>query len=277
MLSGHTRLAAVIGHPVRHSLSPAIHNAAFDELGLDWVYLAFDVESGRAEGALGAMRDLGIDGLSVTMPHKTDVARAVDECSPSATALDAVNCVQRVGRKLVGHNTDGDGFVAALRADGIDPDGQTCGVVGAGGAGRAVIDGLARAGATEIVVVNRNADRASEAAQLGGGVGRVGALAELADLDLLVHATSVGMGEPDVAHDMVDHVGSGQVVADLVYNPRQTALLTRSERSGARTVDGLGMLVHQAGLAFTLWTGEVAPIAKMMDAVVKSVDPSTDG
>ncbi|MFN0091368.1 MAG: shikimate dehydrogenase family protein, partial [Acidimicrobiales bacterium] len=138
-LSGATRLAGVIGRPVRHSLSPAIHNAAFAALGLDWVYLAFEVGEGRADDALSAMAALGLGGLSVTMPHKTAVARSLRRLTPQAAALDAVNCVAWEGGELVGHNTDGGGLVDSLRADaGFDPAGARCALFGAGGAARAV-------------------------------------------------------------------------------------------------------------------------------------------
>ena len=139
MISGRTRVAAVIGDPVRHSLSPAIHNAAFRALDLDWVYLALHVRAGDAAAAVTGMRALGIDGMNVTMPHKSDVAAAVDRLSPTAEALGAVNTVHRVGNDLVGESTDGDGFVNALRLDeGVDPAGRRFLVVGAGGAARAV-------------------------------------------------------------------------------------------------------------------------------------------
>jgi shikimate dehydrogenase len=268
-ISGSTRLAAVIGDPARHSLSPALHNAAFDELGLDWVYLAFDVERGRAGEALEAMRTLGIDGLSVTMPHKTDVARAVDELAPTAASLDAVNCVVRDGRRLVGHNTDGDGFVRGLRHDAsLDPSGVRCAVLGAGGAARAVVRALAVAGAADVVVVNRSADTAERAAGHAGAVGRVGDATDVAKAELVVNATPVGMHGPaegrlpcpaDVLHD-------GQVVVDLVYDPLETALMVEARRRGARAHNGVSMLVFQAAEAFERWTGRDAPVAAMLTA-----------
>src|SRR3954469_6165198 len=152
-----TRLAGVIGSPIRHSRSPAIFNAAFAAAGLDWAYLAFEVAGGGAGGALDAVRALGIEGLSVTMPHKSDVAGLVDERSPQAEQLGAVHCVVRRGDRLIGHNTDGAGFVASLRADaGFDPAERSCVVLGAGGAARAVVLALAEAGASSVVVVNRS-------------------------------------------------------------------------------------------------------------------------
>lgn len=267
MLSGQTRLAAVIGHPVRHSLSPAIHNAAFSARGIDWAFLAFEVASGEAAAALAAMRTLGLGGLSVTMPHKDDAARAVDRRSPEAEALGAVNCVvpERDG-SLVGENTDGPGFLDALRADlGVTPDGRRCVVVGAGGAARAVVRALAVAGAAEVVVVNRTPGRADAAVALAGAVGRTGPRSAAATAELVVNATPVGM---DGRSNPLDGVGfgAGQVVVDLIYHPADTPLLADARAAGATTANGLGMLVHQAAHAFTRWTGLEAPVPEMTAA-----------
>lgn len=267
MLSGATRLAAVIGHPVRHSLSPAIHNAAFAALGLDWAYLAFDVAPGGAAAAVEAVRTLGLGGLSVTMPHKDDAARAVDRLSPAATALEAVNCVvPTADGVLVGENTDGPGFLDALRLDeGVSPEGRRCVVVGAGGAARAVILALAGAGASEVVVVNRSPERAAGAVALAGSVGRTGPPEAAADAEIVVNATPVGMD--GVATPLAGvRFGSGQVVVDLVYHPAVTPLLAAAAADGATAVNGLGMLVHQAAHAFRLWTGEAAPVTAMAAA-----------
>ncbi|CAB4713806.1 MAG: shikimate dehydrogenase [Actinobacteria bacterium] len=265
-VTGSTRLAGVIGSPVRHSLSPAIHNAGFDECGLDWVYVALEVSSGSAAAALEGMRAFGIAGLSVTMPHKDAVHDFVDERSLAAERMRAVNCVQLVDGRLIGHNTDGDGFVDSLRLDaGVDPSGLSVVVLGAGGAARSVIEALARAGAAGIAVVNRTEARAVEAASLGGKVGRSGTLADIARADLVVNATSVGLGTEEMPIGG-DRLRSGQVVADLVYHPLDTALLRAARFAGARALDGLGMLVHQAGRQFELWTGTPAPIAAMRAA-----------
>ncbi|MGC1513526.1 MAG: NAD(P)-dependent oxidoreductase, partial [Acidimicrobiales bacterium] len=192
--SGTTRLAAVIGDPVRHSLSPLIHNTGFRALGLDWVFVALAVERGRGAAALDAMRTLGIDGLSVTMPLKAEVMVGLDRVSSLAERLGAVNVIARVGRELVGDNTDGPGFVNALRHDqGFEPEGKRCVVVGAGGAARAVMLALAEAGAAEVTVVARRTDQAVAAVALAGDVGRVGVPADVANADLVVNATPVGM------------------------------------------------------------------------------------
>lgn len=265
-VTGSTRLAGVIGSPVRHSLSPAIHNAGFDECGLDWVYVALEVLPGSAAAALEGMRAFGIAGLSVTMPHKDAVHDLVDERSLAAERMRAVNCVQLVDGRLIGHNTDGDGFVDSLRLDaGVDPSGLSVVVLGAGGAARSVIEALARAGAAGIAVVNRTEARAVEAASLGGKAARSGTLADIARADLVVNATSLGLGTEQLPIGG-DHLRPGQLVADLVYHPLDTALLRAARSAGARALDGLGMLVHQAGRQFELWTGTPAPVEAMRAA-----------
>jgi shikimate dehydrogenase len=275
--SGSTRLAAVIGAPVRHSFSPLVHNAAFVAAGLDWVYVALDVAEGRVPAALAGMRALGIDGLSVTTPHKAAAAAACDRLSDDAAVLGAVNCVVRDGDVLVGHNTDGPGFVAALAADGLDVSGLPCVVLGAGGAARAVALSLARAGAAEVAVANRTPGRAEQAVALLGGVGRVvdpGEVASaIAAAGLVVNATSVGMGEPGSDALPVDPspLHAGQVVVDIVYRPLETPFLREARTRGATGLNGIPMLVHQAAVAFELWTGVSAPVAVMTAAVNRSV------
>ncbi|MEX0846434.1 MAG: shikimate dehydrogenase [Ilumatobacteraceae bacterium] len=272
MISATTTVAGVIGSPVRHSLSPALHNAAFLASGADWVYAAFEVGPGGAGAALDAMRTLGIGGLSVTMPHKEDVADAVDELDPAAAALRSVNTVVSLpGGRLRGHSTDGAGFVASLAAAGVEVFGLRVTVLGAGGAARAVVDALARAGAADIAVVNRSLERAIACAALAGAVGRVGGDADVGGAELLVNATSIGMGTVELPVDpAVLH--SAQVVADLVYHPLRTALLVAAEAAGARTVDGLGMLVHQAALQQQLWLGTLPDVGVMHAAALRELD-----
>lgn len=268
MISARTRVAAVIGSPVRHSLSPAIHNAAFAAGGHDWVYVAFDVAPGGAAAALLAARTIGLGGLSVTMPHKQDVAAAVDVLDGAAAALGSVNTVV-VGDdgRLSGHSTDGAGFVASLGEAGVDVAGAHVVVVGAGGAGRAVVQAVAAAGAARVTIVNRTASAADEAAALAGSAGSVGDHRAIATADIVVNATSLGMGDGRLPFDP-DLVGEGHVVADLVYHPLRTALLAAAAERGARTVDGLGMLVHQAALQQQLWLG-VAPDTTVMRAAAE--------
>lgn len=267
--TGATRVAAVIGSPVHHSLSPTLHNAAFAEAGLDWVFVALDVASGDGAAAVQAMRVLGLDGLSVTMPHKADVAAAVDRVSAEAEALRSVNCVAREGDELVGYSTDGPGFLDALADEGQPVAGRSFAVLGAGGAARAIIDSLARAGAAEIAVVNRTPTRSEAAAALAPTVARVADESSVGDLDVVVNATPVGMagGGVDGAMPLAPtRLRAGQVVVDIVYEPNETPWLVAARAMGLPTVGGLGMLVHQAAHAFRRWTGLEAPVSAMVAA-----------
>lgn len=267
-----TRLAAVIGFPVRHSLSPAMHNAAFRELGLDWIYVACEVAPGAVEGAFGGVRALGFGGLSVTIPHKAAALEAVDEVTDAARSVGAVNTVvPTADGRLRGDNTDGAGFLASLSEEGFDPTGRVCAVLGAGGAARAVVHALAGAGAAEIIVVNRTPARAESTAALAGATGRVGAAADVARAELVVNATPLGLaGSPGLPLDP-ELLGESQLVVDLVPNPAVTPLMRAARERGAGVAGGLGMLVHQGALAFELWTGRPAPVGVMRAAAVRAL------
>ena len=272
MITATTHVAGVIGDPVRHSLSPAIHNAAFRALDLDWVYVAFPVAAGDGAEAVRAMRTLGISGLNVTMPHKHDVLAELDHLSPTAATLGAVNTVHRLADALHGANTDGAGFLDALHHDeGFDPAGTKVVVLGAGGAARAVVLALAGAGAADIAIVNRTAARAQEAAELAPGVGRQGGEEDVAEADLIVNATPIGMQDTDTDEALpidAKRLKPGQLVVDLVYHPLRTPFLAAAKERGAVPVTGLGMLIHQAAHAFRLWTGEDPPLEVMSAAAL---------
>jgi shikimate dehydrogenase len=267
-VTGATTVAGVIGWPIRHSRSPAILNAAFAAAGLDWVYAAFAVPPGGGGDAVRAVRTLGLGGLSVTMPHKEDAAAAVDDLSDAAAALGAVNCVSVVDGRLVGDNTDGPGFVDAIRAElGVDLAGRRVVVLGAGGAARAIVRAAAVAGAASVQVVNRTEAKAEAAAALAGACGSVADAHAAADADVVVNATPVGMaGSSSKLLVQPDWLHADQVVVDIVYHPARTPLLEAAAARGARTANGLGMLVHQAAHAFRAWTGEAAPIGAMAAA-----------
>jgi shikimate dehydrogenase len=276
-ISGSTQVAAVIGMPAKHSLSPTILNAAFEAAGLDWRFVVFEVAAERGSQAVEAMRTLGLGGLSVTMPHKGAAFAAVDDRTPVAEALGAVNCVFWDGDRLVGDSTDGPGFVDSLRVDhAVEVEGRRCLVVGAGGAGRALAWALGRAGAAEVVVVNRSPAPAERAAALAGPVGRVGTADDVGKAELVVNATSLGMGGRDVVDPALpvdpEALHGGQVVADIVYYPTLTPLLTAAAERGAQTVTGVGMLVHQAAHAFRRWTGEAPSIEAMTRAALSELD-----
>ena len=276
-LSAATTVVGVIGDPVAHSLSPRLHNVAFAALGLDWVSVGFRVAKGNAAAALDGVRALGLKGLSVTMPHKDDVAAHVDRLTPMADRLGAVNCVTNVDGSLTGDNTDGRGLVAALRRGGhFDPRGHRCLVVGAGGAARSVIAALADAGAAEVVVVNRTRARAETAAALAGSVGRVGEAADAGHCDLVVNATPTGMAgssgssgssAPDQWALDPGLLGSHPLVVDLVYHPAVTPWLEAARSQGAEVLNGMGMLVHQAALQLEEWTGQEPPVDAMWRAI----------
>lgn len=262
-----------------HSLSPTLHNAAFRALDLDWVYTAFEVGPGAGAGAVAAMRALRLGGLSVTMPLKTEVARAVDDVTAAAAALDAVNCVYWRGGRLIGDNTDGAGLVWSLaECDGVDVSGARCLVLGAGGAARSVVAALGDAGAERVAVTARRETAAAHAARLASGAGVAvswderGAAA--ADTDVIVNATPIGMGDDGASPLPGVGFGSGQVVVDLVYHPRWTSLLADADAAGARAVDGLGMLCGQAALAFSRWTGLMPDLGVFRGALISELPAS---
>jgi shikimate dehydrogenase len=271
-LAATTELVGLIGHPVRHSLSPVLMNTAFREMGLDWAFVVCEVSPGLGAAAVSGAATLGFRGLSVTMPHKDAAAASVDELSPSAAALGAVNCVAFADGRAVGHNTDGAGFLASLSAEtGRSVAGEVCAVLGAGGAARSIVRALADAGAGEVLVVNRTESRALAAAGVAPDVARVAAVDEIGAAAVVVNATSVGMADasrPGAVGDVPIDVGrlsTGTLVADIVYHPRRTALLSAARSRGLETLGGLGMLVHQAAAAIEIWTGRAAPIAAMTE------------
>tara|TARA_B100001173_G_scaffold148571_1_gene128844 strand:- start:197 stop:1066 length:870 start_codon:yes stop_codon:yes gene_type:complete len=272
-----TTRAAVIGSPVTHSLSPLLHNAAFNSLGMDWEYLALEITESELDEVLAQMRSGNLGGLSVTMPFKTRVASLVDECTSTAEKLSAVNCVVANEKGLIGHNTDGDGFLNGLIHEAqFDPKGKKVAVIGAGGAARAVIEALARSGAASIMVVNRTPAKAESAADLAGEVGAVGTLEDISGADLVVNATSIGMKDSQVDIPCsVDLLHSSQLVVDLIYHPLETRWISLAKQKGIDSYNGVSMLLFQAAEAFTLWTGEEAPISIMQEAITQELEKRT--
>lgn len=273
------RVAAVIGDPVRHSRSPAIHNAAFASAGIDWVFTAFEVPAGKGAEALEAMRVLGLAGMSVTMPLKAEVAAAADTVDAEVEILAAANCIVPQGDgRLHAANTDAAGFVAGLRADAeLTPEGLRVALLGGGGAARAVAWGLAAAGAADVAVINRTGARAETAASIAnaasrsGHPGRVGVTEDIAAADLVVNATSVGMGAGASMPCDPTLLRAGQVAVDLVYEPIETAWLAALRQQGVEAHNGLSMLVYQAAAAFELWTGTGAPVEAMRQAALEGL------
>jgi shikimate dehydrogenase len=269
VITGKTRVCAIVGDPVRHSLSPILHNAAFAAMDLDIAYVAFPVAIGSGAAAIQAVRTLSITGLSVTMPHKFAAATAVDRLTPQAARLQSCNTVYRDRADpeiLWGDSTDGDGFISGLSENGFSASGKRVVVLGAGGAGRSVVEALGRVGVADLCVVNRDSSKAESAAALAE-IGRVGTLADVPDADLIVNATSVGMRPEDELPPAAKLLQSRQLVADLIYHPVETALLGVARGLGASTMNGIPMLLHQAALQVNRWTGLEAPIDVMRHAL----------
>lgn len=252
------RIACVVGNPVRHSLSPAIHNAAFAAANTDAVYVALEIDDDSLSATIATLRTIGFVGASVTMPHKESALALCDESSDTARILGSVNTlIPLEGGRLRGESTDGAGCVGALRQAGSDPRGRRCVVVGAGATARACVVGLAQAGAEWIGVLNRTPERAVSAAALAPGIAHVATADDIDNCDVIVHTTPAGMGaNVDLAFD-VSRLDARHTVLDAVYQPLETVLLASARASGARCVDGLWMLVHQAVEQQRLWTGNV--------------------
>lgn len=282
-ITASTSVAAVIGDPVKHSLSPIIHNVGFQSLGIDWVYVAYEVKAGQARAGLDAMRTFGLRGLSVTMPHKSAVAELVDSVSAAAQALHSVNTVEVASDgSLVGHSTDGDGLVSSLTAQGIVVTGKRVLIIGAGGASRSVIDALSRHQCQSIVIANRTLSGAHDAAFLAPKISQILALndsnalkQEISNVDIVINATSVGMNkgsvnstESPLSPELID---PRHTIVDLVYHPIETELLRIARQRGARVVDGLGMLVHQAALQQQIWTGLMPDVSDMYRAALQAL------
>lgn len=279
-IDGHTRLAFLLGYPVSHSASPAMHRAAFAAAGVNGAYLPWAVAPAHLPAAVEGLRSMeNLLGANVTVPHKEAVVPLLDDLTPEAEAIGAVNTVIPRSGRLVGDNTDGAGFLAALQEElGCRPEGLTAAVLGAGGAARAVAAALARRGVRRVVVVNRTASRAEAlaahlTARCPGCDIAVQTLhsswqaSQVPEIRLLVNTTSVGLHPGDPPLFDYDSLPAEVVVADLIYRPAETPLLRAARRRGCRAANGLGMLVHQGALAFECWTGVPAPVQAMRDAV----------
>jgi len=277
-ISGKTRVCAVIGDPVEHSLSPVMHNAAFKKLGLNLVYVAFKVTRNELKEAISGARSLGLRGLNVTMPHKKAVISYLDETDSTAEAIGAVNTILNNQGKLVGYNTDGKGAMIALKENGIYPEEKKMLILGAGGAAKAIAFQAAQE-VEELVILNRTSEKATKLAELlckkfgnkvkGGALSAEVLKEELKTTDILVNATSVGM-HPDVNRSPVpsDLLRRELCVMDIIYNPLETKLVKDAKSVGAKVVLGLEMLLYQGAVAFEIWTNCPAPVDVMKKAAL---------
>jgi shikimate dehydrogenase len=273
-ITARTSVAAVIGHPVRQSLSPVIHNAGFASTGVDWAYVAIDVTADDLTTFMATFARTSLAGLSVTMPHKKAMAGFMDWIDPIAVSLESINTVVKVDGALHGHSTDGDGLCDALDAADIDVGGASVLLLGAGGASRSIADALVRRSVGSIGVHNRTTSAVTDMLTIAPDTMRPVSSSELAEsldqADIVINATSVGMGS---AESPLGGLGltSRHTVVDIVYHPLETRLLADARRSGCRTLDGLHMLVHQAVRQQVLWTGHTPDAATMIAAAKRAL------
>lgn len=276
---GPTHVVGVMGWPVAHSLSPAIHNAAFAALDLDWIYVALPVPPGRVPEALAGLGALGFAGANVTMPHKTEVADLVDDLTEDARRLQAVNTLVVGPDGLSGHNTDAPGFDRFVRRDaGFDPAGRRALLFGAGGAARASALALARGGLEQLTVALRDPSRAQALLHtLDGFDAAVSVVAfehaAEAPADLIVNATPLGARGEELP---LPALGPGVLAIDLLYRPRETPLQAAAKAAGGTAFGGLGLLLEQAALSFEVWTAQPAPLDVMSAAALAELTEVTE-
>ena len=267
------QVAAIIGDPVVQSLSPAMHNAVFHQRKLDWTYVAMEVHEDALAGVLQTLGGKSINAFSVTMPHKEKVfemlstaSNDLGEVDESAKAAQSVNTIAISNGRMIGSNTDGDGCCNAIEQSGVGIAGSRAVVVGAGGTARAIVATLARRGASDIAVINRTESRAQDVIA-SVAVARIGNVDDIATANILINATSVGMGSQETSVDAAQ-LHSSLVVLDAVYHPLETTLLRDAKRAGAKTVDGLWMLVHQGALQQLAWFNEIGDVQLMRQAAL---------
>ena len=280
-----TSRLGIIGYPIGHSISPVFQQAALDHLDIDATYQAWEVAPGDVGGFIGGLREPGTLGINVTLPHKEAVIPFLDEVDDWATAAGAVNTIVNREGSLTGHNTDGTGFLRALREErGFTPRGRRILVLGAGGAARGVVLALSRESAAGLTIANRTVSRAQVLAQLAADNGIESAAISLTgpeldtavrSADLIVNCTTMGMTHgPDEAGYPLgkNQIPSAVLINDLVYNPRETPLLREAGRAGAQTLGGIHMLVYQGAASFEMWTGQPAPVPVMLEAALQAMD-----
>lgn len=278
-ITDRTKLVGIIGYPIRHSLSPLMHNAAFEAMGLDYGYIPLEVEPRRIRSAVKAMRLLGFCGFNVTIPHKRRIMAWVDRLTPEARLIGAVNTVEIQRGRWIGHNTDGRGFLQAFAEEtGESIAGKRVMILGAGGAARAVAFQWALEGGAAVIIANRSPARAEELVRdLRRPPVRCSASvlpwtarslkAGLRQVDIIINATSVGMKPDDPPLLPPNGLRPDHTVCDLIYQPPATLLLKQAQAAGSKAINGLGMLVCQGALAFEIWTGQRPPIGVMREAL----------
>ena len=275
-----TKVYGIFGHPVNHSLSPIMHNCAFQTLDLDCVYVAFDIQPKDLESAARAIKSLGIAGVNITIPHKESMTFFLDQISPEVALTGAVNTVKNDNGKLKGYNTDVGGFLRAIKEDlGLHPKGLSVTVLGAGGAGRAVLSALCMNDASHVYLINRTFDKAKKLVsefkkhfkdtmiEAISPEDKQMVESCLGSTNLLVNATSAGMEGSSLFDIPLEFLPKDSKVYDLVYKPRQTELIKRAKELGHKVSGGLSMLLYQGVESFEIWTGIDAPVEAMRKAI----------
>lgn len=279
-VNGTTRVVGLLGWPVEHSMSPAMHNAAFREAKLDYTYVPFPVQPEHLAQAVDAIRALNLAGANVTIPHKVAVMQYLDEIDREALKIGAVNTIVNVQGKLVGYNTDGQGFIRSLEEQGLSVKAAKVVLLGAGGAARAVVDALLSAKAAFVTIAARSGDKAESLASHYSSAAVTGVdwqseelSRRLAECDLLINATPLGMAPAIEKMPPVNWpvLASQAVVCDLIYNPLMTCFLQQAKERGHRVVTGEGMLAGQGALAFQIWTKTAAPYDTMAENVLQQL------
>jgi shikimate dehydrogenase len=271
---GETKVLGIFGYPIRHTLSPLMQNAAIEALGLNYVYVPFEVSPSELEAALKGIRALGIKGVNITVPHKEKVISFLDEVREEASLIGAVNTIENRNGRLIGHNTDARGYISALREDaGFDPRGKRVLVIGAGGAARGIIAGLSIEGVSNITIANRTVEKGEALVEEFGKVFHgirfaahpLSSLKDpriLSSIGLIINTTSVGLKEGALDVDFT-LTPSQTLVSDIVYKPPLTPFLKKAREAGRKTIGGLGMLIYQGAISLEIWTSKKAPVEVM--------------
>ena len=277
------KIYGVMGDPIAHSMSPDIHNDAFEKENIEAVYHHFHVTKEGLNDAVKGMKALGIEGFNITIPHKTSIIPFLDEVDELALAIGAVNTVVNKNGRFIGYNTDGKGFFKSL-CDEISGDikAKKTLLIGAGGAARAIYFTLVKEGVKQVDIANRTKERAAQLVsdcpydKVSKALSIIEAEESLSQYDLIIQTTSSGMS-PELDHSplKVDQLKTGAIVSDIIYNPLQTKLLREAGEKGAETQNGLGMFINQAALAFEIWTGIMPDTARMTDIVLNKLGGNT--
>ncbi len=286
MITPKTRLIAIFGDPIEQTLSPAIQNAALAELGLDMVYVPFHIPPEGLKGAVEAVRALKMAGANITIPHKESVIALLDELTVDARAIGAVNTIVNKDGRLIGHNTDGAGYIKSLSLEtGFKVHGKNVILLGAGGAARGIVSAIVDEGPAALTIANRTVEKAERLASdfmekagieiKTAPLEKPALLPYIEEADILINSTSLGMGAKKPFNTLVlslDKLPKEAIVSDIVYKPLDTALLKSARRAGLKVHKGLGMLIQQGALGFELWTGHAGPINVMTKAALTALD-----